>query len=222
MATAYRTVVMLGILVVGSMGWVVYGPPPEKLGPAIDRVANWVKRTAGADTPSPDALQPLNSAPLLAAVPLAPEFMPEPIPPITMLSAPPASDPFASTASFTEIAPPSSQPIPAESMSSLQPMELVPMQSLAPVAPADTNLLALPEIAPIAAQLAQAGLTDCQLQPWGGAEQLFRCWGSIPVAGDSGLRQQFEATAATPTGAVKLLAEQIESWRNGQLRPISE
>ncbi len=222
MATAYRTVVMLGILVVGSLGWVGYGPPPEQLGPAIDRVANWVKRTAGADTPNPDALQPLDTPPLLAAAPLMPEFTPEPIPPITRLSVPPASDPFASTASFTEIATPTSEPIPAESANSFQPLELVPTQSLTPVAPTDTNLLALPEIAPIAAQLAQAGLTDCQLQPWGGAEQLFRCWGSIPVAGDSGLRQQFEATAATPAEAVKLLAEQIESWRNGQLRPISE
>jgi hypothetical protein len=217
MATAYRTVVMLGILVVGSMGWAVYGPPPEQLGPAIDRVANWVKRTAGAETPSPDALQPLDTAPLLAAAPLAPEFPAEVAP-----TSPAPSDPFVSAASFTEIALPTSQPIPAESASSLQPMELEPMQLPAAAMPADSNLLALPEIAPIAAQLAQGGLTDCQLQPWGGAEQLFRCWGSIPVAGDSGLRQQFVAIAATPADAVKLLAEQIESWRNGQLRPISE
>jgi hypothetical protein len=222
MDTAYRTVVMLGILVVGSMGWAVYGPPPEKLGPAIDRVANWVKRTAGADSPNPDALQPLGEAPLLAAAPLAPEFALEPASPATGMLAPAATDPFVSAASFTEIAPPTSQPIPAESASNLQPLELVPTQSAASTMTADYNLLALPEIAPLVAGLTQAGLTDCQLQPWGGGEQLFRCTGSIPVGGDSGLRQQFEATAATPAEAVKVLAQQIESWRNGQLRPISE
>lgn len=217
MATAYRTVVMLGILVVGSMGWAVYGPPPEKLGPAIDSVANWVKRTAGADSSNPDALQPIGTDSLLAAAPLAPEFSNVPAPVSS-----PATDPFVSAASFTEIAAPTSQPIPAESANILQPLELVPNQSPATATPADSNLLALPEIAPLVAALTQVGLTDCQLQPWGGAEQLFRCTGSIPVGGDSGLRQQFEATAATPAEAVKLLADQIESWRNGQLRPISE
>ncbi len=222
MATAYRTVVMLGILVVGSMGWAVYGPPPEKLGPAIDRVANWVKQAAGADTPNPDALQPLGEAPLLAVAPLTPEFTSELAAPTTSLTGPAATDPFVSAASFTEIAPPNSQPIPAESTSNLQPLELAPTQSFASPVSAEADLLAQPEIAPLVAQLTQTGLTDCQLQSWGGTEQLFRCTGSIPVGGDSGLRQQFEATAATPAEAVKLLAQQIESWRNGQLRPISE
>lgn len=64
--TFTRAVIMLGTLVVGSLAWFVYGPPPERLAPVLNRIGHFVAETvqsipgpsAPSTAPKPSGLVP--------------------------------------------------------------------------------------------------------------------------------------------------------------------
>ncbi|MEX2171023.1 MAG: hypothetical protein WD851_17015 [Pirellulales bacterium] len=61
-----RTVIMLGTLAVGVMAWLVYGPPPERLAPVVNRAVELVNQTFGRERTEPVA--PALPAPQFAAI----------------------------------------------------------------------------------------------------------------------------------------------------------
>lgn len=52
-----RTIIMLGTLAVGMMAWQVYGPPPERLAPIVNRAMELANQTLGRDEAEPRALE---------------------------------------------------------------------------------------------------------------------------------------------------------------------
>jgi hypothetical protein len=71
-----RTVIMLGTLVVGILAWQVYGPPPEKLAPLLNRAVEMANKSLGREPepPSPETLPPPQLMPMddSVAKPLTP------------------------------------------------------------------------------------------------------------------------------------------------------
>lgn len=57
---ATRTVIMLGTLAVAMMAWQVYGPPPEKLAPILDRAFQLANESLGSEplAPEPSDMSP--------------------------------------------------------------------------------------------------------------------------------------------------------------------
>lgn len=186
---AYRTVIMLGTLVVGGLAYRAYEPQIRQLDPVLTRVQElaseyWSGTDAATEDQQPLALESPEGFP--AGVALSPLALPKEdgpavydaqVQPVAKWDEPPAL-------SSAGAAPPA--------MSSLLPSET--------------------SVAAIVQRLSAHGVTDYSLSHWGGGSEFYRFQCSAPWGLDGRYSKQFESVANEPAAAAREVLAQVEGW----------
>jgi hypothetical protein len=207
--TFFRAVVMLATLGIVAKAWMLYGPSVEEMQTIGQRVVEVSHeliekyRQGGAATPV-DAHDPrIAAVPALAAtMPPAPVRPPQPV----QLAAAESSTPeFAQQAIVLE---------PVASTPPEPPTRLIPVAPQQPASDQPSGGDARLEAA--AAQLAQFGVHDYQVMPWGSDGRWYRCSCDAAWIGGAQFSRHFEAVAADPASAAEQVAAEIDAWRRTQ------
>lgn len=204
--TFFRTVVMLATLGLMAKAWYLYGPSVNEMkvmGARLVEVSQqtwseyWQNPAAGAI-----AADPNSPAAGLAPAPFVPQGVPiEPIPHAPASLTTPGGSGAVQLASGT---PAGFAPATTE-----DPSTAWPASGALPIT-ADAKISAILE------RLAQLGVRDRDLAPWGSRGNLMRFSCRVPWANSPAYSRHFEAVAATPLAAVEQVAAEIEAWQSGR------
>jgi len=222
MATLFRAVVMLTVLVGLPSAWVYYGPlPPEAMG-MVERTIASARASLGWSSPSGD--DPWQSDPWRNdATQTAPRFD------ARQLDVPPSgSTPAATVAELRprlQTAPQRSairdsqfQLASASVPVAQSPMIPPPLAQSPPVAkPAEPLALSAAvtaKLQPHLSLLQKLGAEEYTLENWGGAGQLYRFRCAIVWGGSQNFTRQFEAVAADAERAVHQVVGEVTAWQN--------
>jgi hypothetical protein len=197
MATSFRAIVMLLVLVGLPAAWVYYGPlPPEAMG-VIQRTVATAKSTLGWQDQAPPTRWTLDApktAPRFdAQVAQAREILQQQTPAAPAVVVPPqlTRDPHFTLASATN-------PVPE------------PPPSVA-VEPALAK-----QLAPHLQLLRSLNATEYTLENWGGRGELFRFRCAIAFGQSDHHTRQFEAVDPDPMRAVHQVVGEVTSWQNAR------
>lgn len=69
------------------------------------------------------------------------------------------------------------------------------------------------QLAPLLGQLQQLGPSGYSLHAWGNEGQYYRFCCEMPVAGESGFAQHFEAVAESPGASIQQVTAEIAQWK---------
>jgi len=219
MATAFRAIVMLVVLVGLPAAWVYYGPlPPAAMG-VIQRTVATAKQSVGWDatvatTASPktapqfdasivQATRVLQQQAVLeqAALPLQPQAALPPQPQAALPPQPLMRDARFSLASATV---PVAEPI-------REPAAPVP-----PAAPEPADGELTRQLEPHLSLLRSLGAAEYTLEDWGGKGQLYRFCCAVALGENDDHTRQFEAVDADPLRAVHQVVGEVTSWQNAR------
>jgi len=197
MATLFRALVMLLVLIGLPAAWVYYGPlPPEAMGMIQRTVASAQQAFGLSDRPTPDSwVSPAKTAPKFDPS-LAHQVTPTPRQQTPIGPTPPRSlrqDPQFSLASAT-LAPPPATP-----------------------APVDAELAQ--QLEPHLALLRSLDAAEYSLENWGGDGHLYRFRCEIVWGENEDFTRQFEAINADPLRAVHQVVGEVTSWQNTRHAP---
>ncbi len=206
MATLFRAVVMLLVLVGLPSAWVYYGPlPPSAMG-VIERTVATAKQSLGWEESAPAtvwALETPKTAPRFDASlaqatqtlqqQTAVEQAAQPLPPATH---PVTRDAQFSLASATVPAPVST--------------------TVSTTKPAVDAELAR-KLEPHLTLLRSLDAAEYTLENWGGQGQLYRFRCAVALDGNDDHTRQFEAVHADPLRAVHEVVGEVTSWQNARL-----
>jgi len=184
--TFFRTVVMLATLGLLAKLWYHHGPTVEELQVIGVRVLEIAQQAWADYWQSRDA-----SSTLAGSAPAAPAPFAPPSDALQLIHPAPSST-RSSTPSPVELAGAVAPPLVPETATTTDPVQ---------------KLLD---------ELAQSGVRDQQLQPWGTSGRLFRFACSAPWVRSPSFSRHFEAVAETPQAAVEQVAAEIRAWRGGQ------
>lgn len=184
----FRVTIMVGTAVVAGMALLVYGPPPEKVGPIFDRVVTYLSKASESvrNYAAGEPVATVDPQPQVQSTNRAPQ-------------APPAPS-FASTsAPISE--PPASAGWPRSPAGTSRPHRSA---SIAAVVSLD------PSLELIVSQLESMGVKQLQLVAWGADGQLVRCSGTAPVVG-SAFRRMIDSIEANPRDALASMRNQLQT-----------
>jgi hypothetical protein len=196
MATAFRAVVMLAVLVGLPAAWIYYGPLPAGAQRVVDRVAAAAKEAVGWNKSSDvqdhwvRVEQSRAASPRPIQATLVPAVHEEEAAPPALLAA--RADHLAERAGYTC----------ADGHSCADGGDSAPSK---PLTLAD-------RLDPLLARLRQLGAIDYALEHWGEGGALYRFHCEMPV-GATPLTQQFEAVAADPQQSIELVLAEVNSWQ---------
>jgi len=198
---AYRTVIMLGTLVVGGLAYRAYEPQIQQLEPVVTRVQElaeeyWSGETAGEATTggeqplalsSPDGFPPGGPLePLSEQVEGGHALFDSQVQPAAKWDDPPA----LSTGTTAQ----------AEQVGGTPP-------AMSSMLSGETS------VASIVQRLSAYGVTDYSLSPWGGGSGFYRFQCSAPWGLNGRYAKQFESVAAEPATAAREVLAQVEGWQ---------
>jgi hypothetical protein len=208
--TFFRTVVMLATLGIVAKLWFLYGPSVGEMKSIGSRVVelseqavnDYWKSTSNTTVSPTDSQMALQPAPF---VPPSSPMQPIPLPPVTPTAPGPVQLANGTSPGTTFSAPPLSSgaaatvgpPIGAK----LEPMEM----------PGRDNRLVND-----VKQLAELGVHDQQVKPWGNSGGLYRCTCDAPWPAAPNYSRHFEAVATTAEAAVEQVTSQVVAWQNLQ------
>jgi hypothetical protein len=210
MATLFRAVVMLVVLVGLPSAWVYYGPlPPSAMG-VIERTVATAKQQFGWDTPATATTwlkEPPMTAPRFdASIAQATHTLQQhptlqqqttveqtarPLPPVTREITEVTRDAQFSLASAS-----------------------VPISQPATPAPVDDELAK--QLEPHLAVLRSLDAAEYTLENWGGEGQLYRFRCAVALGDNDDHTRQFEAVHADPLRAVHAVVGEVTSWQNAR------
>jgi len=205
--TLFRAVVMLATLGIVAKAWHLYGPSVEEMQTIGQRVAEVADElmneyrqggTAPLADPNDPRIQPV--PPIAAAAPQPPVSSPQPI---LLATAESRGQEFAQPAVAAE---PAAPPEP--------PTRLIPVTLEQPPSEPPTGVDARVESA--AARLAQLGVRDYRVEPWGGEGRWYRCSCDAPWTHAPHYSRHFEAVAAEAASAVEQVAAEVDAWHRSQ------
>jgi hypothetical protein len=210
--TFFRTVVMLVVLGIGAKFWFLYGPSVGELQTIGVRVVELSKEAINNYWKSPtgntlagDSQAATQPAPF---VPPSSPMQPIPLPPVlapapgpvqlangTVTGSMPTAPPLAPAAPVTNAGPPKS--------AQLEPTG---------IPNASTRLVLDVQ------RLADLGVRDQQVKPWGSGGALYRCTCEAPWIASPNYSRHFEAVATSAEAAVEQVTAQVVAWQNSQRR----
>jgi hypothetical protein len=210
--TFFRTVVMLATLGIVAKVWFLYGPSAVELqtiGVRIvelskDAINNYWKSPNSGTSLAGDSSSPLQPAPF---VPPSSPMQPIPLPPVASVATGSVQLANSTTAPSTPVAPPLSPAAPALAAPPSG-AKLEPMASAAGTDRLVTDV----------AQLANLGVHNQQVKPWGNGGGLYRCTCDAPWTASPNYSRHFEAVATTAEAAVEQVTAQVTAWQNSQRR----
>ena len=205
MATLFRAVVMLVVLVGLPSAWVYYGPlPPSAMG-VIERTVATAKQQFGWDTPA-TATTWLKEPPMTA-----PRFD------ASIAQATHTLQQQTTVEQTAQPLPPITQGVTHDAQFSLAsatvPTTLPAIQSAAP-APVDAEMAK--QLEPHLALLRSLDAAEYTLENWGGEEQLYRFRCAVALGDNDDHTRQFEAIHADPLRAVHEVVGEVTSWQNAR------
>lgn len=199
---AYRTVIMLGTLVVGGLAYRAYEPQIRQLDPVLTRVQElaadyWSggesETEAATETNQPLALKSPDEFP--ADISLSPLSLKEE-------NKPAVFDAQVQPAAKWDEPP------------ALSSAGTAPSEALSDTPPAMSSLLpSEASVAAIVQRLSAHGVTDYSLAPWGGGSEFYRFQCSAPWGLDGRYSKQFESVANEPAAAAREVLAQVEGWQ---------
>jgi hypothetical protein len=208
--TFFRTVVMLATLGIVAKLWFLYGPSVGEMKSIGTRVVelseqavnDYWKSTSNTSASPADSQTALQPAPF---VPPSSPMQPMPLPPVTSTAPGPVQLVNGTSPGGSVIAPPlctgfivdGAPPAGAK----LEPMDT----------PGRDNRLVND-----VKQLAELGVHDQQLKPWGNSGGLYRCTCDAPWPAAPNYSRHFEAVATTAEAAVEQVTSQVAAWQNLQ------
>jgi hypothetical protein len=204
--TFFRTVVMLATLGIVAKVWFLYGPSAAEMQAIGVRVVELSKEAINNYWKSPSGSTPLAGDPQAALqpapfVPPSGPMQPIPLPPVTSSPNPVQ---LANGTSSTLAAPPLSPAAPAGAPpigAKLEPMDSTKK---------DDRLVVDIQ------RLAELGVRDEQVKPWGSNGGLYRCTCDAPWIASPNYSRHFEAVATTAEAAVEQVTAQVSAWQNSQ------
>jgi hypothetical protein len=199
MATAFRAMVMLMVLVGLPAVWVYYGPlPPAAMG-VIERTLATAQQSLGWNdpaSPTPWATAPPKTAPRFEAV-----------------SPAHASRPSAHLTTRAPSRTTSTQPMQHDSQFSLTSASLPAAERTPPmtVGPELTR-----QLEPHLSLLQSLGAAEYTLESWGGEAQLYRFRCAIALGEQGDHTRQFESVRGDPLSAVRQIVGEVTAWQNAR------
>lgn len=197
MATAFRAIVMLVVLVGLPAAWVYYGPlPPAALG-VIQRTVATAKQSLGwkeQSSPTRWSLDTPKTAPRFDA------------------SLAQARQPLQQqTATQGTVLP--TRPVTRDSQFKLA-SATVPAEK--PASPLQVDAELARQLEPHLALLRSLNATEYTLENWGGGGELYRFRCAITLGESDDHTRQFEAVHADPLRAVHQVVGEVTSWQNAR------
>jgi hypothetical protein len=207
--TFFRTVVMLATLGIVAKIWFLYGPSAGELQTIGVRVVSLAQEAINSYWKSPSGNTSLAGDPQAAMqpapfVPPSGPMQPIPLPPV-LSPAPSPVQPASSTAGGVMPAAPALSPAPANDPAVTQSAKLEP-------AAAGERLVTDVQ------HLAELGVRDQQVKPWGDSGGLYRCTCDAPWIASPNYSRHFEAVATSAEAAVEQVTAQVAAWQNSQRR----
>lgn len=198
---AYRTVVMLGTLVVGGLAYRAYEPQIKQLEPVLTRVQELAEEYWNG-APAGDEANPLTIA--------EPESFPAGV----------ALEPMerSSTATQASLFDDNVQPAARWDGGHTESNVVTDSQRHsagmdAPPKAVSANLPSNSTVATIVQRLSTRGVTDYSLSPWGSGGGFYRFQCSVPWGLDGRYAKQFESVSAEPADAAREVLAQVERWQ---------
>jgi len=216
MATAFRAIVMLVVLVGLPAAWVYYGPlPPSAMG-VIHRTVATAKQSLGwKDQSSPTrwTVETPKTAPRFdASVVQTTRSAAQ----TTQLMAQATHHLQQQTASQGPVVP--TQPMTRDSQFTLATATVPAAKPVTPMqAPMKINAELARQLEPHLSLLRSLDATEYTLENWGGEGKLYRFRCAITLGESDDHTRQFEAVHADPLRAVHQVVGEVTSWQNARL-----
>ncbi len=198
MATSFRAIVMLIVLVGLPAAWVYYGPLPPAAMEVIERTVATAKQSFGWDEQAVTVPRRFDTPKT------APRFD--------------ASLAQASHALRQQtIVERTAQPLPPVTRDSQFSLVSATVPALAPVAPGPVDGELARQLEPHLSLLRSHGAAEYTLENWGGKKQLYRFRCAVALGENEDHTRQFEAVHADPLRAVHDVVGEVTSWQNARL-----
>ena len=198
MATLFRAVVMLVVLVGLPSAWVYYGPlPPSAMG-VIERTVATAKQSLGWEESAPATVWAVET-PMTA-----PRFD---------ASLAQATQTLQQQTAVEQAALPLTPPVTRDAQFSLA-SATVP--ATAPATPLDVDAELARKLEPHLTLLRSLDAAEYTLENWGGQGQLYRFRCAVALGGNDDHTRQFEAVHADPLRAVHEVVGEVTSWQNAR------
>jgi hypothetical protein len=210
--TFFRTVVMLATLGIVAKIWFLYGPSVGELQTIGVRVVELSKeainnywKSPSGNTLAGDPQAAMQPAPF---VPPSSPMQPIPLPPVLSPATGPVQLANSTVTGAMPTAPPLAPAGPATNAGPPKSAQLEPMG----IPNAGNRLVSDVE------RLADLGVRDQQVKPWGSGGALFRCTCEAPWTASPNYSRHFEAVATSAEAAVEQVTAQVVAWQNSQRR----